>query len=478
MRPDMAGSGHSRARAPLGTDSAQRHAARRDLVLKGRIAPTILRLSWPNVIIMVAQAATGLIETWYLSRLGTDVLAAMAIVFPVLMLMQTLSGGAVGGGISSAIARAIGSGKSQEADALVLHAIVINAGLGLVCSSTVLLCGPALYRALGGEGASLDAALTYSNVIFLGMPLLWVMNGLASVIRGTGNLAVPAIGICGGVLILVPLSPLLIFGWGAIPSIGVAGGGVALLVYYAAGTLFFGWYILSGRNAARFRWGPLHSAMFYQILRVGGLAALSSVITNATIATATSLIGHRFGPAVVAGFGTGARLEYLLVPLIFGVGGTLVAMVGMNVGAGHGPRARTIALIGATGCFVMTEGIGLTAALLPAWWLRLFGTDPAMVAAGSTYLRVVGPFYGFYGFGFALYFANQGAGTLLWPVLGGLARLLLVAGGGWLALTATNSVAWLYAAVAAGLLTYGTILTTWTVNAPWGRSAGLRPGSV
>ncbi|WP_337024526.1 MULTISPECIES: MATE family efflux transporter [unclassified Pantoea] len=449
------------------------HMLRRTLLLKGHIFSTVFRLSWPNVIIQVAQASTGLIETWYLSRLGTDVLAAMAIVFPILMLMHTISGGAFGGGISSAISRAIGANRHDEADAIVLHAVLLCGTLGLASAAVILLFGKDIYALLGGKGASLHAALTYSNIVFAGMPLLWMMNGLASVIRGTGNLMIPAVGICGGVVILVPLSPMLIFGFGPVPAIGVAGGGVALLVYYFFSTLFFGWYILSGRNAARFRWGPIHRHIFTQIMRVGALAALSSVVTNATIASATALIGHRFGPADVAGFGTGARLEYLLVPLVFGVGGTLVSMVGMNVGAGQGQRARVISLTGAGICFLMAEIMGLTAALAPGLWLHLFGSDPEMIAAGSTYLRIVAPFYGLYGFGFALYFANQGAGTLLWPVIGGIARFLLVAAGGWFILPLAGSVEWLYALIAAGLLLYCAILTVWTLRAGWGKQASL-----
>jgi len=450
------------------------HSLRRTMLLEGPIFPTVFRLSWPNVIIQVAQASTGLIETWYLSRLGTDVLAAMAIVFPILMLMHTISGGAFGGGISSAISRAIGANRTEEADALVLHAVVLCGTLGVASAAVILLFGSDIYRLLGGEGASLKAALTYSNIVFAGMPLLWLMNGLASVIRGTGNLMIPAIGICGGVIILVPLSPMLIFGTGPFPAIGVAGGGVALLVYYFCSTLFFGWYILSGRNAARFKWVPLHRQIFTQIMRVGGLAALSSVVTNATIASATALIGHRFGSAEVAGFGTGARLEYLLVPLVFGVGGTLVSMVGMNIGAERGPRARVIAFTGAGICFLMTETMGLTAALAPGLWLHLFGSDPEMIAAGSTYLRIVAPFYGLYGFGFALYFANQGAGTLMWPVIGGMTRFLLVAAGGWFILPLAGSVVWLYALIAAGLLVYCVILTGWTLRAGWGKEASLK----
>jgi putative MATE family efflux protein len=437
---------------------------RRDLFLHGPIGATLFLLSWPNVLVNLAQASTGLVETWWLSFLGTDTLAGMAIVFPVVMLMQMMSGGAIGGGIASAIARATGGGRHAEADALVLHALVINLALGVMFAALVLGFGPSLYRMLGGDGATLDVALAYSNVVFAGVVLLWVMNGLASVIRGTGNMLVPALAICGGVLVLIPLSPLLIFGIGPFPRLGVAGGGVALLLYYLGATLFFGWYILSGRNPARFRWVPLQWRLFREILRVGGLAALTSLQTNLTIAITTALVGSWFGPAEIAGFGTAARLEYLMMPLVFGIGSSLVAMVGMNIGAGQEERALRIAFTGGIVAFLITEAIGITAALWPEAWLRLFDSDPAMLAAGATYLRIVGPFYGFYGLGFALYFACQGAGRLLWPLLAGLFRLIIAAIGGWLMLGMTGAEAWLYAALALGLVVYGTVITMTTAN--------------
>jgi Na+-driven multidrug efflux pump len=259
-----------------------------------------------------------------------------------------------------------------------------------------------------------------------------------------------------GVLVLIPLSPLLIFGVGPFPRLGVAGGGAALVLYYLGGTIFFAWFILSGRNAARFRWVRLRWALFREILRVGALAALTSLQTNLTIAITTSLVGRWFGPAEIAGFGIGARLEYLMMPLVFGIGGTLVAMVGMNIGAGQERRALRIAFTGGAAAFVITESIGLAAAIWPESWLRLFDTDPAMLASGSTYLRIVGPFYGFYGLGFALYFAAQGAGRLLWPLLAGLLRLIVAALGGWFVLSLTGSEGWLYAALALGLVLYGT----------------------
>jgi len=228
-------------------------SARTRRLLHGAIIPTLLALAWPNMLVMVAQAATGLIETWFVSRLGTDALAGMALVFPGFMMMTMLSAGAVGGGISSAVARALGAGRKQDADALVLHAILTNLGLGFLSSTLFLIFGRALYTAMGGEGASLDAAMTYSNVIFAGVVLVWLMNALASIIRGTGNMLVPATSICAGVVVLVPLSPALIFGFGPIPALGVAGGGVAVLLTSAMMAAVLAWYILSGRCLVRLR---------------------------------------------------------------------------------------------------------------------------------------------------------------------------------------------------------------------------------
>jgi Na+-driven multidrug efflux pump len=185
------------------------------------------------------------------------------------------------------------------------------------------------------------------------------------------------------------------------------------------------------------------------------VAAVSSIQTNVTIALATALTGLAAGPAAVAGFGTAARLEYLLVPLVFGIGAPLVAMVGTNIGAGQRERALRIAWIGALIAAVLCEIIGVAAAIWPTAWLRLFDSDPAMLETGSAYLRAVGPFYGCFGFGLALYFASQGAGKLLWPLLVGLLRMVVAIGGGWLALKLTGSLGAMFIAIGVALLVYG-----------------------
>lgn len=463
------------AAAPLvGTASPapSAHNARTRLLLEGRILPTLLRLAWPNVLVMGAQACTGLIETWWVSGLGTDALAGMALVFPGFMMMQMLSAGAVGGGISSAVARALGGGRRADANALVWHALIINGALGAAFSVLFLAFGRPLYGLLGGEGASLEAALAYSNVVFAGAALVWILNALASVIRGTGNMLVPALAVCVGVAVLVPLSPCLIFGIGPIPALGMAGAGVAVVATAAGTAAMLGWYVVSGRSllgrlaGTRPRW-----ALFADILRVGAAGSVSTLQTTLTVALTLSLVAAAGGPAAVAGYGTGGRLEYLLIPLVFGVGAPLVALVGTNVGAGQRARALTIALTGGGIAFLITESIGVAAAIWPEAWLRLFGDDPRMLEAGSAYLRIVGPTYGFFGLGLSLYFASQGAGRLFWPLFAGLLRLIIAVGGGWAALRLTGSLVWVFAALSAGLVVYGVVVAGVIASGAWFRRA-------
>lgn len=433
------------------------------LLLEAPIAPTLLRLGAPNVLVMLAQAGVGLIETYFVGKLGTDALAGMALVFPAVMLMQMTSAGAMGGGIASAIARALGARRRSDADALVLHALLIAAVFALAFMVTVVAGGRWLYTRMGGSGGALDAALVYSNWVFGGALLVWLFNTLSAVIRGTGNMALPAYVTVAGAVLLLPLSPLLIFGWGPLPGLGIAGGAIALLLYYLAGSAVLAAYLWSSRSLLRpsLRGLQLRWALFADILRVGLVGTVSTVATNLAIGITTALVGA-YGTAAIAGYGTASRLEYLLVPLVFGLGAPLVAMVGTCIGAGQRERALRATWIGAAIAFAMTEAIGLWAAAYPAAWLSLFNTEPAMIEAGSQYLRIVGPWYGFFGLGLVLYFASQGAGRLLWPVLGNIARLVVVVAGGWLALHGGYAITGVFAAQAAAMVVYG-IANAWAI---------------
>ena len=448
------------------------------LLLEAPILRTLLRLGAPNVLVMLAQTAVGLIETYFVGQLGTAQLAGMALVFPLIMFMQMTSNGAMGGGIASSIARALGGGRRDDANALVFHAVIISVAFGLLFTGVMLLGGRWIYSLMGGRGEALESALVYSNWVFAGAVLIWFFNALSALIRGTGNMMMQAIVMVGGAVVMIPLSALLIFGWGPIPGFGIVGGALALLAYYAIGSAVFVIYLKSGGSLLRLKWQgtPLQKKLFWDILRVGLVGIFSTAATNLAIGFATAMVG-RFGTAAIAGYGTGSRLEYLLVPLVFGFGAPLVAMVGTCIGAGQRERALQATWIGAALSFAMAECIGILAALFPRAWLQLFDHDPAMLEAGAHYLQIVGPTYGFFGLGIVLYFASQGAGRLLWPVIGNIVRLVIALAGGWLAIWYWNSLTGVFAAQAIALVIYGS-LNAWAIYAgawfgpvkyPWNR---------
>ncbi len=437
-------------------------------LLEGPIVPTLLKMAAPQLVLMLVQSSLGLIEAYWVGKLGTDALAGVALVFPALMLMQMMSAGAMGGGISSAIARAIGAKRHADANALVVHALLIAVAFGLTFSVLLLIGGRALYTLMGGRDAALEAALVYSNVLFAGIVLLWVFNALASVLRGTGNMTLPAIVVTCGAVIVIPLSPVLIFGWGPFPRLGVAGGATAVLLYYAGAIPFLAHAVWSGRNVVkpRLRETKIRGPLLYEILRVGLVAALITVTTNVTVAITTGIVGHA-GVQAIAGYGIGSRLEYLLIPIAFALGAPLVAMVGTCIGAGNRKRALRAAWLGAAIGGTAAEIVGLAAACFPSVWMGWFSADAAVIAQGSQYLRIVGPFYGFFGLGMVLYFASQGAGRLAWPLVAGLTRLIVAGGGGWLAFQVTQNVGYVFGALACALTVFGLIISTAVARGAW-----------
>jgi Na+-driven multidrug efflux pump len=153
------------------------------------------------------------------------------------MLMQMMSNGGIGGGVASAVARAIGAGRKDDADALVLNAFFLALAFGIVFTVAELLGGRALYWGLGGRGDVLTASLAYADAVFSGAILVWIVSLLAAALRGAGNTIVPAAVTLGSVFVLLPLSPALIFGWGPFPRLGVVGAGVAVVAYYLIAAL-------------------------------------------------------------------------------------------------------------------------------------------------------------------------------------------------------------------------------------------------
>jgi putative MATE family efflux protein len=442
------------------------HALRQRL-LTAPLLPLMLQQGLPVIAVLSLQTLVGVAETFYVSFLGTDALAGVALVFPVVTLMTMMSSGGIGGGVASAVARSLGAGRTKDANALVLHALVLAIFFGLIFTAGVLAAGPVLFHALGGSGRALEAALTYSRFVFMGSIPIWVVTQLASALRGSGNVRTPAVISFVGAAILIPLSPGLIFGIGPLPALCIAGAGAAVTLYYSSAAVVLLWIMIKGRAGLTLSWAPLEARLFKQILGVGLLSAVGTFQLNATVLIMTGIVGL-FGAHALAGYGTAARLDYVLIPALFGLGTAAVTLVGTAIGAGNQARARRVAWIGALLAFAVTETIGLLVAVMPKLWLGIFSRDPAVLATGAFYLQRIGPIYGATGMSMLLYFAGQGNGRVTAPFLAGTFRLLFVTLVGWLAVVHFGAgLPTLFVIAAAGALLSATV-TSISVSAQLG----------
>src|SRR3954471_24624270 len=168
-------------------------APERNALVDGPILRTLLWLAWPNIIALSAGTCVVIAETSYIGRLGVEALAAMALVFPFVFLTMTMSGGAMGGGVASAVARALGAGDVDRASTLASHALLIGLCFGLTFMLGMLIFGPALLELLGGRGKVLDNAVAYSQIFFGGAVVPWLMNTMSGILRGTGNMKLPSL---------------------------------------------------------------------------------------------------------------------------------------------------------------------------------------------------------------------------------------------------------------------------------------------
>ncbi len=440
--------------------AAQRTAARTQLLLHGPIVATLMRLGPPNVVVnVVLIAVTASVDAHFIGRFGPNALAGISLVFPLIMLMQQVANSSMGGAIAAAVARAIGAGRHGDASALVIHGVIVAAGMAAIFASVLLIGGPTIYRLIGGSGDVLEAALEYSNALFAGSLAYWMLSTLTSVVRGAGHALVLAVVYVAAEALHIVLVPVFMFGFGPIPALGITGAGIATVSSFTASSLVLAWYILSGRTAVEmsFRGVRLRWPLFYEILRVGLPMSLQPSLNNVGLAVFTSYVGS-LGAVQLAGFGVAARLEYILYPLTFGVDAGLIAIVGTNLGAANYARVVRASWIAAGLAALITGLIGLVGLFAPGPWASFFTDDAEVARLAAEYLIVISATYPFLGAGLTLASAFQAAGKPEWAVVGITGRVTVVILAGWIALHLLGSDLQGLAVVAgAGLVVYGSI---------------------
>ena len=438
-------------------------------LLTAPIGRSLLLLAGPTTALMLVQILVAVADGIFVGRLGTDALAGIALVVPFVTLMFNVANGGMGGGVASALARALGAGRLEDARAIVLHALVLAAGFGASFALLDWVFAARLFKLLGGDGPALQRALSFSHVLFTGAVAIWASAFLAALLRGCGDTATPArVGLLASI-VYVPLSGVLTLGVSEWPGLGVAGSAIASLSVAAGTTLVLARAIFGGRlgfvpmwSGARLRWPVVR-----EILRVGILGSITTLIANLTAVLMIGLVG-RFGVAALAGYGIGARLEYMIAPVAFGIGSGLTTLVGVAAGAGSWQRAVREAWTGGLIAFAAIGTIGWLVVLFPEAWSRLFTSDEQVVAASMSYIRYVAPFYCLFGLGISLNFASQGAGRMMAPLTASFARMITATVAGWIVVEKTNlGLDGLFGAIALGIIVYGCWIATSLLVKPW-----------
>jgi len=423
---------------------------------EGAILPTLIAFAAPNLIALCSSTVITIAETAYVGRLGVPSLAGVALVFPVMMLMQMMSAGAMGGAISGAVSRALGAGDVKRAQSLALSAVTIGLAAGVGFALLVRFLGPMIYQRLGGADAALHEAVAYSNVAALGILAIWLTNTMASVARGSGAMAAPAVVVLIAGVLQIVIGGALGLGLMGLPALGVGGVAAGQVVGFSVATVILVVLLRRKESRVQLRFDPalFSGARFADILRTGVPATLSPIQSVLTVLILTALVA-RFGPEALAGYGIGARLEFLLIPIAFSVGVACVPMVGTAIGAGDIRRARDVAWTAgglATGALA---AIAVLVMIAPDVWGRLFVSNENVLAVTRQYLRVAGIGFPFFGLGLCLYFASQGAGKVGGPILAQGLRLAIVAVGGWLLLQGKAPLWTLFALAAAAMIALG-----------------------
>jgi putative MATE family efflux protein len=424
------------------------------------IVPALLRFAVPNLVLIVVQSAVAVIEVFFISRLGTDAVAGISVIFPILTLLIAITSVGVGGAVASAIARSLGAGRKSEAEALAIQAVIVAVALGAISTAIMVVFGRSIYRSLGAGGASLSAALAYSNVFFGGAVSMWLLGVLTAIVRGTGNMTTPARIALLRAAAEVPLSAVLIFGWGPIPGFGMSGAAIAMLSYYTIGVVALFVHLQSRRSILHLKLAgfQLHRNLLERLLKVGAVSSLQIVVANLILAAVTTLVAH-FGVEALAGYGLASRLELLIFPVLLAWGVGTTTMVGTSVGAGMFERARRVTLIASGLGALIFETIGLILAIVGSRLIGLFSHDPNVVHAGATYLQVTGPVFGFKGLLSVLFAAYQGWGRMTAPFLTSLLRLAVaILGGTMVVHSVTPQLATMFGAIASSTVLAGLAL--------------------
>jgi len=304
----------------------------------------------------------------------------------------------------------------------------------------------------------------------------WLMNTMSGILRGTGNMKLPSALMLSSSALQIVLGGTLGLGLGPVPQFGMRGVAAGSLIAYMVSISVMSWFLFSGRARVvpKIIGLRISGAMFIDILKVGIIACFSPLQSVLTISIFTYMLAS-FGTEVLAGYGIGARLEFMLTSIAFAVGISTVPMVGMAIGAQRIARARRICWIAGAVAFVAVGVLGTFIAIFPDIWVRIFTDNAGVRAASREYLHTAAPMYAFLGLATTCYFSSQGAAKVIGPVLAQTARLLFIIVGGWWLSTHSATASDYFMLTAASMMLLGLLSCLSVTLTRWGPKQGPLP---
>jgi len=393
---------------------------------QGPVGRHLIDMTVPMLFGITTLMAQSFIDTYFLGRVGDRALAAYSFGFPILMIVTSVAIG-LGAGTSSVVARAIGSGDNRRARRLTTDSLILSFVITAAVSIIGLLTIDPLFRLLGAPEDMIPMIRSFMTILYSGVPFVVVgMVGMSSM-RATGDTVLPSKLMIAGAVLNVILDPILIFGLGPVPALGLNGAATAGLLARGAifvGTLYVLYYRLDMVSFNKPRMPELRSS-WGDILHVGIPAAGTNAIVPIGLAVITAMIA-RYGPEAVAGFGVASRVESMVLVLYYAMSSTIGPFVGQNLSAGKEDRIQTALRLCASFCIVsglvIAAGLALLSGVLPG----LFSDNPAVTDVTRLFLWVAPISYGAYGIVMVVNAAFNGLGNPMPGVVISVTRILVL----------------------------------------------------
>ncbi len=395
---------------------------KRDLT-NGPIARTLLVLAWPVMLSNLFQTIYNLVDTLWLGRLGKVAIAAPTIVWPLVFLMISVGAGITIAG-TALVAQYTGARREEEANHAAGQVFAFTGILALVLGISGVFIARPLMVAMGAGPDLLPAATSYLRIIYGGIPAMFGMFIVTSLLNGVGDTMTPMKLMGVSVVLNIVLDPLFIFGWGPFPAWGITGAAVATVISRGLVAIYGLYLLFAGKVGIhlRLRHLRLEWAMVKHILVIGGPASLGQSGTALGFSIMTGILA-RFGTAVVSAFGIGNRIISIATMPAMGLGQAAATMVGQNLGAKETKRAEHSAW---TAIWISTAFLLAASAavyFLRTSLVRVFINDPEVISLGASMFAITAMAFPFMGILQVIIGAYQGSGHTVYSMFFSLFRL-------------------------------------------------------